>query len=211
MEAFLLGLSSGTICLAHCAPVIVPYFMGEGNNTRCNAVSLAEFLSGRLAGYLLFGFVAWFAGRLFFGASQYRELFFGIIYVVLSLSMAYYGLFISKERCMVKTLNGTVNRLVIRKRWLIAATLGFLTGINFCPPFLLVFSSSAYADNLPQSVLFFFMFFLGTSLYFIPMVFMGFLKPFDKLKNIGKMTAAVLSVYFFYKGSIMIAGGIIAL
>ena len=211
MEGFLLGLSSGTICLAHCAPVLVPYFLGEGSYLRRNIVDLAEFLSGRLIGYLLFGLVAWLTGQILFDRLAYRELFFGGVYIILALFLAYYGLFVSRDYCLVKSLNGAVNRLVTRQKWMLTVSLGLLTGINFCPPFLLAFTSSTYSSNLLHSLFFFFTFFLGTSLYFLPMVFIGFFKGFDRLKTIGKMTAVVMSLYFLYRGTMMIIGSLIIL
>jgi hypothetical protein len=51
-------------------------------------------------------------------------------------------------------------------------------------------------------------FFLGTSLYFLPLVSLGFLKPSDGLKTIGKMTAILMSAYFFYKGVLAIIIGL---
>lgn len=211
VEGFLLGISSGTICLAHCGPVIVPFFLSEGENTRKNALSLTVFLLGRLAGYILFGVLAWSVGQILVSSPAYREIFFGVVYVILSLAMAFYGLFISKEMCAAKSLKGIINRVVTKNIWLVTAVLGFLTGISFCPPFLLAFSSSAYRSGLFQSVFFFFMFFLGTALYFIPLVFIGFLKSYSVLKIIGKMAAVVMAAYFFYRGVIMIAGGVGAL
>ena len=58
MQAFLLGLSYGAVCVAYCAPVLVPYLLGEGNRTWRNYAVLLRFLAGRLLGYLLFGIMA---------------------------------------------------------------------------------------------------------------------------------------------------------
>jgi sulfite exporter TauE/SafE len=64
MEGFLLGLASGITCLAYCASVLTPFMLGEGNKIRRNGFVLAQFLLGRLLGYLLFGAAAWLAGQL---------------------------------------------------------------------------------------------------------------------------------------------------
>jgi hypothetical protein len=53
-ERFLLGLANGGVCLAYCAPVLVPYLLGAGDTVRRSVVSVGEFLGGRLAGYLTF-------------------------------------------------------------------------------------------------------------------------------------------------------------
>ena len=33
MEAFLSGLSNGVLCVAYCAPVLVPYLIGQGRGS----------------------------------------------------------------------------------------------------------------------------------------------------------------------------------
>ncbi len=210
MEGFFLGISSGTVCLAHCLPVMVPYFLGEANGVKRSVLGLMQFLLGRFMGYVLFGCVAWIAGRFLFHSSANRELLFGVVYLILSLLMAFYGLFGAKERCKINHYNHVIGRFFTDKKWVIAVALGFLTGINFCPPFLLAFSSSAHTgDSLFQSVVYFVQFFLGTALYFIPVVLLGFGNLLAKLRTIGKMTAVVMALYFFYKGTTMIAGGVI--
>ena len=59
VKGFLLGIASGGACLAYCAPVLVPYLLGEGKTLRGNAVLVGGFLGGRLIGYLAFA-----AGRM---------------------------------------------------------------------------------------------------------------------------------------------------
>jgi sulfite exporter TauE/SafE len=206
MEGFLLGLSNGTTCIAHCAPVIVPYFLGEGNETKRNIVSLSGFLSGRMIGYLSFAFVAWIFGNAISEFPIYRNLLFGIIFLLLSIFMAYSGLFASKDRCAFKSMHGIVNRLFLKNKWMMTVLLGILTGINFCPPFLLAFSSTAYDGSLANSLYFFFTFYLGTVLYFIPIIFLGVLSRESNFQTIGKMMSVIMAAYFFYKAFFMIAG-----
>ena len=160
MEGFFLGLSSGTVCMAHCAPVIIPLFLGEGDRIGRNSISLIVFLAGRLAGYLLFSLLAWGAGRLILNTPEYRDIIFGAAYIALSLAMLIYGLFISRDSCAAVSLKGTLSRLLADRIWIITIIMGFLTGINLCPPFLMAFTSSAYQASLWQSVMYFLMFFL---------------------------------------------------
>jgi hypothetical protein len=77
MQGFLLGLANGTSCLTFCAPVLIPYLLGEGQNVGQNL----KFLGGRLGGYLLFGSLAWLAGRLIAGIADYQSLLYGAAYV----------------------------------------------------------------------------------------------------------------------------------
>lgn len=46
--------------------------------------------------------------------------------------------------------------------------LGFLTGINVCPPFILAFSDAAFFTDIFSSILYFIAFFIGTAIYFMP-------------------------------------------
>ncbi len=81
VQGFFLGLASGTACLANCAPVFLPYLLGEGEKIPKNYILLGQFLGGRLAGYLLFALLAWAAG-LYFSIMRYRSLIFGAIYII---------------------------------------------------------------------------------------------------------------------------------
>ncbi len=207
MEGLMLGLSSGTACLVHCAPVIIPYFLGEGGDTTNNILNLVGFLAGRLLGYILISILAWMVGQTFINSFEYREVLIGVIFILLSLTMFFYGMFRSNHNCVAKPLSNSLNRLVLNKRLAMNPLLGFLTGINFCPPFLLAFTSSAFSKDLSQSISFFLMFFLGTSIYLFPTVFIGFVNISDNMKTIGKMTALIMSFYFIYKGIVMILGG----
>lgn len=204
MEGFLLGLSHGTTCLAHCAPVIVPYFLGEGSDRRKNILNLSGFLSGRLVGYLVFGVVAWLFGSAISEFPLFRNLLFGTVFLLLSISMAYSGLSDSKGKCIVKSVRGFLRHPFFMKKWMLTILLGILTGINFCPPFLLAFSSSASDGSLAHSLFYFFTFFLGTALYFLPLAFLGVLNKESHMQTIGKMMSVIMAVYFFYRGFFMI-------
>ena len=61
-EALLLGVSSGPVCLAACSPVLVPVLAAEQRSARGTGALLAQFLGGRLAGYLGFACIAWLLG-----------------------------------------------------------------------------------------------------------------------------------------------------
>ena len=52
-EAFLLGISSGPVCLASCSPVLLPVLAAERQPARGTGIVLGKFLAGRLAGYLV--------------------------------------------------------------------------------------------------------------------------------------------------------------
>jgi len=74
--------------------------------------------------------------------------------------------------------------------------LGFLTGVNVCPPFL---ASLAYVFNLKDvlaSLLYFLMFFLSTSLYIIPAALLGFFSKTVWINRMARVSGMAVGVFF---------------
>jgi sulfite exporter TauE/SafE len=209
MQGFLLGLANGATCLAYCAPVLIPLMLGEGQKTRQNWALLGKFLGGRMAGYLLFGLLAWLTSQIILRASAYRNLILGAAYVVLAAFLAAYGFSKTPPACAA-SLKGARKFL---RQWpaLLPLGLGFLTGLNLCPPFLLAFTSAAGAGSLAASLVFFLAFFGGTSLYFLPMALVGLMSHVNALRTVGKLAAVLMAFYYAYSGIIYIAGGLVQL
>lgn len=237
LEPLLLGLSSGTVCLAYCAPVLVPYLLGEGRDVRRNALLLAEFLFGRLAGYVLFALAAWLIGFNLLPVGAWRGLVFGLTYLVLSVLLVGYGFLNSRSWCAVRTVPRFLSRSSFRWRAVGAAdapeatesppaaparglesapptalllplVLGFLTGINVCPPFLIALTRAAGAGSALDSVQFFVAFFVGTAVYFVPMPLLGALRAVRALQTVGRLAAGIIGVYYFYVGLVTFYGGV---
>ncbi len=207
MQGFVLGLSSGAVCAAYCAPVLVPYLLGEGRGVLKNFSALMQFLLGRLLGYLAFAFLAWGLNQSLLQDTVQRSLLIGSAYIILSVSLIFYSLFRAGHACRAAEDGGFAHRL--RENWptLFLFAMGLATGLNFCPPFLLAVATAAEQTSLAQSVLFFLTFFLGTSLFLIPAPFLGLLRGFSALHIIGKMAAGLIGAYYFYIGLTLLAGG----
>ncbi len=208
MQGFLLGLSTGITCLAYCSPVLVPYLLGEGKSIRQTASTLSQFLLGRLLGYLLFAVFAWLAGYYLSSLTDRREVLMGFIYILLASLLFWYGLSQSAAPCAGRSLHARLTHMALRHPALVPLVMGLLTGLNLCPPFLLAFAAACENPTLAHSLLFFLSFFLGTTLFFLPIPLLGACKCIPSLKIIGKLAAAVMSIYYFYTGMLMIAGGI---
>jgi sulfite exporter TauE/SafE len=207
MQGLILGLANGTTCLAYCAPVLIPFFLGEGKRTRQNLSLLGQFLGGRLAGYLLFAVLAWVVSRWIVANTFYRGIIFGLTYILLSIFLGVYGLIKVPTPC-VGSVKGIKSALGHWQSFL-PVTLGFLTGLNLCPPFLLAFANAAATRSLLSSLVFFGAFFLGTSLYLIPLSLLGGISRFHSLQTVGKLASVIMAVYYFYVGIITFAGGMI--
>lgn len=211
MEGFFLGLANGTVCVAYCAPVLVPYMLGKGDNTLENFSTLAKFLFGRLIGYMAFALLAWATNKIILQNIVYKELILGLAYIILAVLMFFYGIINSHTFCSIKRTKKLLSKFSFVDSKILPIILGLFTGLNLCPPFLIAFTGAAVSGSILGSMSFFLMFFIATSLYFLPIPFIGMLKNHDELKYIGKMAAVIMSLYYLYMGIIIIQGGIINL
>ena len=208
MQGFLLGLSSGAVCLAYCAPLLVPYIMGEGQSIRRNGFLLARFLSGRLLGYLMTGLLAGISGFLIAAQTPFRGLIFGGAYMVLAILLIIYGFADIRTICFAERSNDFIKRAAARFPSLLPLLFGLFTGLALCPPFMLAIVNAAETASIGGSILFFLMFFLGTTIYFIPLPFIGAFRRSRVLQTVGKFAAGIVGLYYFYLGLIMFHGGI---
>jgi len=233
LEGFILGLSSGVACIATCAPVLIPYLLGEGKGVVHNYWVTGQFLCGRLLGYLLFAVLAWTVSSTILQNASRRNLIIGTAYVLFAGLLIFYGFFKKTEQCRVDEAlahphipqveplrlfhptdvrcQNKYQRLLASWPALLPVAAGLATGLNFCPPFLLAFTGAARQTSLPAALLFFFSFFLGTSLLFLLAPFIGVFQRFAVLQIVGKMAAGLMGLYYLYSGSIMLMGGLMKL
>ena len=206
MQGLVLGLSSGTACLAYCAPVLMPYVLGQGTGLRGSVRALAYFLCGRLFGYLLFAVAAFGAGAVLMRLGV-QGLVVGAAYIVLGAVLGWYGFRSAPDVCPMQALGGVRARMRRAEAWL-PLVLGFLTGLNLCPPFVLAFTAAADVHSLLGSLSFFFMFFVVTSLYVLPIPVLGAVNRSQRVRIVSRLAAGVVAVYYIYLGIIKTVAGI---
>ncbi len=203
-EALLLGLSVGLVCLASCGAVLVPWLVVQQGTIRSTAWLLVQVLAGRLAGYLLFASLAWGAGAMLIpGEMRARVLVFGLVYVALSGTLVWYAIGGShRRRAGAAPLRPEGSALRVRRRIarLGPAALGFLTGVNLCPPFVVASVRAAELHSLPASFAFFTLFFLGTSVWFLPFLATGAARPVPEARFVARIAMAVVAAYYGYMG-----------
>ncbi len=207
LEGFLLGLANGVSCLTACAPVLLPFVVGEGRSVRQSILPVASFLCGRLAGYLIFAVLAWETGKCIRGAPR-EGLAFGTIYLVLALVLAAYGFIAPRDACAASGFRGRFAAMTQRRPAILPAVTGLLTGLSLCPPFVAALAGATSQVSLLSSLVFFGSFFLATSLYVIPFPFAGLLGRFQAIRITGRLAAGVMGAVYFYRSLIMIHGGL---
>jgi len=191
---FFSGLSTGVYCLGLCLPVFLPLLLSQKRTTKSSFLVLVEFSFGRLLGYLFFGLIFGWIGQsvennLIHYLAAIANVWIGILMILYSLGN------IDKKLCSIK--------IFYKLKW--PFLLGLLTGVNVCPPFL---GSLVYVFNLKDiatSLFYFFMFFLGTSIYIIPAAFLGVFTKVKPLQKLARISGVIIGLYFIVQSSINIS------
>lgn len=206
-EALLLGLSSGPACVASCGPILVPSLLAEQSGLRQHARYLSAFLATRLLGYLLFAAVAWKVGALVSLSTSTRLWVFALIHILLAAILLRYVYSIgracahSSQRTELVTI-GSVGH----HHFPGAAALGFLTGISLCPPFVAAGVRAAESSSMAGAIFFFAIFFVGTSVWFVPFAGLGWLRRNQAVTTVARMAMALIALFYLYAGLMTLVG-----
>ena len=193
LQPLLAGLAVGAFCLSYCFPFMGAYLAAEDRPLRKHVQIVAEFLLGRLLGYLGFGLAAGYLGRQF--DSSVLRLATSISFVLLSLIMFLHltGL-IRRKKILCGSLHFLKNKSPV--------LMGFLMGINLCPPFLLSVAYIFKQQSPFYGMVYFALFFLSSSIYFLPLVLVGLLARVQEFRLAGRLSgyavAGIFLVYGFY-------------
>jgi hypothetical protein len=93
----------------------------------------------------------------------------------------------------------------VQSSWYLAA-LGFLAGLNLCPPFLLAVTTVIDVGGALRGMLFFFVFFLATSVYLVPLLFSGFAARLGAVRVAARAASVVAGAYFLFLGILTLVG-----
>jgi len=201
-EALVLGLATGPVCLATCGPVVVPWMMVQPRGVRLNSRQLLLFLAARLAGYMVFAAAVWLVGSSIPHAWAGRTWLMGGIQLLLACGLVVYAVGWPHRKCAAAKATGELVRIGQAPRPMRsgALALGFLTGINLCPPFLVAGLRAAELEHLWAALLFFACFFAGTAVWFLPFLSMGFLRRTPAVVTVARMVAVMLACWYLFSG-----------
>jgi sulfite exporter TauE/SafE len=210
-EAVALGLASGPVCLAACGPVLVPTLLAGNRGIRPAANYLTVFLSARLTGYLLFAAVAWQLGALISLPAATRLVLTAAVYTLLAVVMLWYAWssrLAPAHACAASKLVHIGDPAPQRNAGRVAgpAALGLLTGLNLCPPFVAAGIRAAQSASMMQALAFFALFFLGTSIWFIPFTAIGCVTRNEAVVTVARITMALVALYYLFLGIALFTG-----
>jgi len=201
IQPFLLGLSVGIFCLSYCVPFIAPYLVSEKRKLKKNFKIILEFLLGRLGGSVLFGAIFGYLGEKII--SQTADLIFIGVLMLLSLVLIFNALGFLKPKGIFCSAKYT------KLRTKTPILIGFLMGINICPPFLMSLAYVFTLHSAIKGIVYFIMFFLGTSLYFLPITFLGQLGKMKEFRLIARIAGLIVGIAFLIYGIYYIGRGIV--
>ncbi len=200
-EAIVLGLASGPACVASCGPVVVPSLLAERSGLRANFGYLGAFLGTRFAGYLLFATVAWQVGSMASLSPAARSLVFGIVHLLLAGVLVWYAWAVGRACAPGCGGSGLVTIGAAGKPGIPgAAVLGLLTGVSLCPPFVAAGLRAAELGSLAAALIFFAIFFLGTSVWFLPFIGLGCIRRNEAITTVARMTMVLIALYYGFLG-----------
>jgi sulfite exporter TauE/SafE len=195
LNALLLGLSSGAGCLGVCAPFLVPFLMAEHRKVTGNFLIVIEYLAGRLLAYIAVGAAAGLAGK-YAGQFQISSRIYGSLMIIAAVLMFFFSAGIIFEG--FKKAESFFQSIKISRRLPFAA--GLVSGINFCPPMVAAFSYAATLKDVAAAVMYFAVFFIATSVYFLPFIFTSLVTKFERIRNAGKIAGVLVSAWFLAYG-----------
>ncbi len=203
-DSLILGLSSGSACLATCGMVMFPYLMAGSAGVRRIVADLSLFMLTRFVIYFILATLAWYFGQALFSNPIVRNIVPGILYIVFAAMLVWYSLSNNRNReCPAKIVKEVNNRR------LVPIFLGIVNSLGFCPALFLILTKSATQGTLIQSYLAFLAFFIGSSVWFLPLPLAGRIQKKEVLKNIGILATGLAGIIFMIKGITNLIGGII--
>lgn len=159
---------------------------GRGKNYRL----IFDFMLGRFLGYIIFGFIFSFLGEKF--QFPYLTLMTNLALILISMVLLLYIFGLIKqgeETCLVNQFQNK-NALIM----------GFLMGINICPPFLMSLTYVVSLHSTLKGVLYFIIFFIASSVYFLPVFFIGLLAKMKEFRTVARLSGIICSVIFIVYG-----------
>jgi sulfite exporter TauE/SafE len=195
VKGFLLGLSLSGTCLATCGPIYAPYMLMEKRSFIGNLKVAFQISVGRFITYGLFGIGAGVVGKSL--SNDFREYATAVSYIALSIFLLFYMYNSAKpnhKECGAKKMAGFAKGSPL--------LLGIITGISFCPSFLIALTGAFERAGAFSGLLFFTAFFFGTTIIILPISFIGFI-PYVNLKQfkkLGSVATIAVVLWFSYTG-----------
>mgnify|MGYP001313562081 CR=1 FL=1 len=201
-DSFILGLSSGSACMVTCGMVMFPYLMAGSAGVKRMAIDLSIFLLTRLVIYFILATLAWYFGQALFSNKVVRNIVPGILYMLFAVMLVWYSISNLNQEWPAKIVKTVYNHR------LVPVFLGIVNSLGFCPALFIILTKGATQESLIQSYIAFLAFFIGSSIWFLPLPLAGKVRKKEVLKTIGILATGLAGIVFMMKGITNLIGGI---
>ncbi|MBN2190616.1 MAG: 4Fe-4S binding protein [Candidatus Aureabacteria bacterium] len=202
-EGFILGISTGIACGVTCIPFLIPVFSCSGKKGLSRAfVIFALFSLGRFAAYMLFGTLTVLTGY-YISAFPLSQMLKGILLMAAAAAVLF----------LIHSGNSS-HKACIREDtprgiYYTPLLLGFLAGINLCPPFVLLITAVLRLSSPTYGIIMFISFFTATTLVLLPCIFGIYLFKIRFLSGAIRTISVLIAIYFFITGAATVKNQII--
>ena len=178
-----------------CAPTALPFlFSQELKSGKQNAWLVTLFLIGRLLGYIAIGFLLALIGSytLKYVDPALERRIMAVASIAMGAILLLAGLWMNFPTLKICSWFGKV----YKPEWSSFA-LGLFTGLSICPPFFAAATRVFESGDVFYGIGYFFLFFLGTSVFILPLFGIFFIKKYmDKIRMVARLTMLLMGVYF---------------
>jgi hypothetical protein len=156
---------------------------------------------------MLFAAIAWELGVLVSLPPALRFLVYGGVHLLLGLALFWYAYAIGRGCARACAASRLVSIGPAGKRGVPgAAVLGFLTGVSLCPPFVAAGLRAAELGSLVAALLFFAVFFVATTLWFVPFVGLGCVRRNASVIFVARAAMVLIASYYALAGIAILMG-----
>ncbi len=192
VSGFTLGLLTGTTCFATCGPIYTPFLMQRKLNLFQSFFMILEISAGRFVSYILFGMAAGLLGKSIGSFGEHKAVFTSIAYVAFSvmLILSAFNTRQNEKGCAISKWGKFANAPFL---------LGVVTGINFCPSFLIALTDAVNLNGPLSGAVLFFGFYMGTNIYLLPLSIFGVMGNQKVFRKIAMVASIIVGSYFIFK------------
>lgn len=190
-EGLMLGLSTGVLCLATCAPVYLPILLQKDQGMRSALMMVIQLSAGRFISYAIFGAATGYLGSVV-GNWDGKEWLMIASYIMISIYLIFTAVIQSRKEkgiCPAAKLSRLSGN---------AFVVGLITGISICPSFLGAITRAVDEGGAFGGMMIFTGFFVGTTLYFLPFSFLSYLSRKKLFRLIGIFASFFIAFYFSF-------------
>lgn len=188
IEGLTLGLTVGLSCMVFCIPVLIGLASRDINNIK-PVIDFVFFIAGRFISYIIVAILFSIIG-IYFKLYYKFDFIFKLSIAIILIFWGIKGFIESdkeKEKCAAKRFSNAAPFIA-----------GVLTGLSPCAPFIAGITRLVNIGDVFYGLVYFFGFFISTSIFMIPGLGTGLLKFKKDLKIIASITSLLFGVIFLF-------------